>query len=335
MNSSHTDLQKNLNAALAAVSKACQLCRRVQSTLISADTVQKKDRSPVTVADLGSQAVVTLELLKALPDVAIVGEEDAQPFQGNEVLQGKVLELVQEQVPGVTDAQMCSAIDLGTAGKGDGASFWTLDPIDGTKGFLRGEQYAIALALIENGELQLGVLGCPNLPVQEGQPDLGTGCLFYAVKGQGAFLRPIDGGEARKISVDSTSASGGARFCESVESGHASHDEHAQISSLLGITAAPYRIDSQCKYGAVARGDASIYLRLSKGAEYKECIWDHAAGAIVVQEAGGKVTDAHGKALDFTAGRKLTGNTGVIATNGHLHQAVLEAVAKVLDQRGR
>ena len=64
---------------------------------------------------------------------------------------------------------------------------WTLDPIDGTKGFLRGEQYAICLALIIDGIVQLGVVGCPNLPVDHEQPDGEKGCLFIAVKNQGAF----------------------------------------------------------------------------------------------------------------------------------------------------
>ena len=64
---------------------------------------------------------------------------------------------------------------------------WTLDPIDGTTGFLRGEQHAICLALIVDGIVQLGVVGCPNLPVDHEQPDGEKGCLFIAVKNQGAF----------------------------------------------------------------------------------------------------------------------------------------------------
>jgi 3'(2'), 5'-bisphosphate nucleotidase len=64
---------------------------------------------------------------------------------------------------------------------------WTLDPIDGTKGFLRGGQFAVCLALIVGGNVQLGVMGCPNLPVNPNVPDGEKGCLFIAEKGQGAF----------------------------------------------------------------------------------------------------------------------------------------------------
>ena len=63
---------------------------------------------------------------------------------------------------------------------------WTLDPIDGTKGFLRGGQYAVCLALIVDGRVVLGVIGCPNLPVKSAEPDGPRGCIFVAVKDQGA-----------------------------------------------------------------------------------------------------------------------------------------------------
>ena len=64
---------------------------------------------------------------------------------------------------------------------------WALDPIDGTKGFLRGEQFAVCLALIVDGQVQVGVMGCPNLPVDAKDKDGEKGCLFITVKGQGAF----------------------------------------------------------------------------------------------------------------------------------------------------
>lgn len=64
---------------------------------------------------------------------------------------------------------------------------WTLDPIDGTKGFLRGEQYAVCLSLIVDAKPVLGVIGCPNLPVDPSKPDGAKGCIFVATKGQGAY----------------------------------------------------------------------------------------------------------------------------------------------------
>ena len=64
-----------------------------------------------------------------------------------------------------------------------------------------------------------------------------------------------------------------ASFCESVESSHSSHGDAAQIASVLGITKTPIRMDSQCKYCSVSRGDSDIYLRLPTRADYEENIW--------------------------------------------------------------
>ena len=139
---------------------------------------------------------------------------------------------------------------------------------------------------------------------------------------------PLNGGAEKQIKVDDVSDPAQAVFCESVESAHAAHGDHAKISEMLGMTRPPFRMDSQCKYAAVARGDASIYLRMPSRKDYQECIWDHAAGAVIVEEAGGKVTDCDGKTLDFTAGRRLVNNRGIVATNGRIHDAVLAAIAQ-------
>jgi 3'(2'), 5'-bisphosphate nucleotidase len=117
-----------------------------------------------------------------------------------------------------------------------------------------------------------------------------------------------------------------ARFCESVESGHSAHGDAEALAGRLGLSAPPLRMDSQAKYAVVARGEADIYLRLPTRADYREKIWDHAAGVLVVEEAGGVVTDITGKTLDFTHGSELAANRGVIVTNGRLHARVLEAL---------
>ena len=81
----------------------------------------------------------------------------------------------------------------------------------------------------------------------------------------------------------------------------------ADVTKKLGVVAPPIRIDSQCKYSIVARGDATAYVRIS-GGSYQEKIWDHAAGAVIVKEAGGSVCDLNGQPLDFSVGRTLAKN---------------------------
>ncbi len=326
------EYKKELEVAVAAVRAASLVCRRVQADLVTATTLEKKDKSPVTVADFAAQAVVCAALVDGLDDglqsLRVVGEEDSKELRGDAAAE---LRAQVARQAGMSEADALTAIDRGgfnPAQDRSVKSYWTLDPIDGTKGFLRGQQYAVALALIEEGQVVLGVLGCPNLAGANGA----TGVLMAAVRGQGGKLLPVDGQgvEGQTVRVDGVTDVSAARFCESVESGHSDQDASVQIAQALGITAEPYRIDSQCKYAAVARGDASIYLRLPTRPGYREKIWDHAAGVIVMQEAGGEVTDVRGLPLDFSRGRTLENNRGVVATNGAVHARVLEVVKGVL-----
>ncbi|PIE35493.1 3'(2'),5'-bisphosphate nucleotidase [candidate division KSB3 bacterium] len=313
--------------AIEAVTQACQLCSGVQHRLSDEHKLVKSDASPVTVADFGSQALIVSHVRRVFPYDPIVGEEDASVLRQDDQtpLRNHVITLINAFDNSLTEADVLDAIDEGAKPCDFTERYWTLDPIDGTKGFLRGEQYAVALALVENGKPVVGVLGCPNLPVDEREPAKGRGVLFIAEKGRGTSMRSLAAKEEVSVHVAQTSNPADARFCDSVEAAHTSHDKHTKIAKLLGITAPSYRIDSQCKYAVVARGDASIYLRLTK-ANYLSWIWDHAAGAIVVQEAGGTVTDIFGQALEFSLGRKLSQNSGVVATNGLLHNTVIEAI---------
>jgi 3'(2'), 5'-bisphosphate nucleotidase len=319
-------------AAIDAVLRAGRLCQAVQARLVAGTTLTKGDRSPVTVADFGAQAIVSHLLAEAFPADPLVGEEDADALReaSNAALKQKVIDGVATILPSLSEDEILNAIDRGTYAGGGQGRHWTLDPIDGTKGFLRLDQYAVALGLIEDGEVVLGVLGCPNLPIDADNPEAGRGCLFIGVKGQGATMRTFDNATERAVSVTDVTDVTAARFCESVEKAHSSQSHSALIAQRLGITNPPFRIDSQCKYAAVARGDASIYLRLPTRKDYVEKIWDHAAGWRVIVEAGGTVTDVTGKPLDFSLGRGLSSNKGVIVTNGALHASVLEAVAAVL-----
>lgn len=122
-----------------------------------------------------------------------------------------------------------------------------------------------------------------------------------------------------------------ATFCEPVESGHSSHGHSEQIAKRLGVTKPPVRLDSQAKYAVVARAEASMYLRLPTRADYEEKIWDHAAGSIIVKEAGGSVADLDNRPLDFSLGRTLKNNRGLIVTNGLLQLEVQDAAQVAFD----
>lgn len=321
--------EKERQVAVEAVRWAMDVCRNVQFA-ITDEVLQKEDRSPVTIADYASQALICRELHNAFPEDPIIGEEDAGGLRAAD--QAPFLERIIQELDAIglsaTSEEICRWIDRGCA-QGTHDRFWTLDPIDGTKGFLRGEQYAISLALLVGGKIQVAVLGCPNLDPEGGavrRDQSSHGSLFYAVRGGGAWVvSPDDLENPQRIHVRDIDTITEARLCESVESGHTSQSQSGQMAERLGITLPPVRLDSQAKYASVARGEAEIYLRLPTRKGYQEKIWDHAGGVLLVEEAGGKVSDVRGRELDFTHGDQLKVNEGVIVTNGPLHEAVLKA----------
>jgi 3'(2'), 5'-bisphosphate nucleotidase len=317
--------EKETAVALQAVRKAAALCQSVQRG-IEPEALSKKDRSPVTVADFGSQALVCRTIDEHFPDDPVIGEENAAMLRRDENsgIREKVLAHVRKEVADASETQVLEWIDRGYS-RDHSERFWTLDPIDGTKGFLRGEQYAVALALVVGGKVDVAVLGCPNLP--DPHDESLTGIAFVAVRGEGVVTASLfDHGEGEPVRVSTVGETTEARICESVESGHSSHDDSARVAEKLGIARKSIRLDSQAKYAIVASGQAEIYMRLPTRVDYVEKIWDHAAGMLVVEEAGGTVTDIHGLPLDFGYGGRLEANSGVVATNGQLHDEVLVAL---------
>lgn len=318
--------------AIDAVRRAAALCQAVRHSHQSTAIV-KPDRSPVTIADYGAQALICQALAAACPEDPIVGEEDAQllaqPAMAD-CLAG-VTAIVQTLEPTANQSDILHWI---SRGKGNpGPRFWTLDPIDGTKGYVRGDQYAIALALIVEGQVQVGVMACPALPIDPSQPEgdarserlCQRGVIFVAVKGQGAEQLPLQPGSGQSLRIN---PGGPQRLIESVELDHGTPRDQHQIAAAIGLTLPPLPMDSLAKYGAIARNEAALYLRLPSGKslDRSENIWDHAAGVIVLEEAGGQVSDRHGKPLDFGRGSKLEANVGIVASNGLMHDRVIMAL---------
>ncbi len=336
--------ERECRTALFAVARAARLCRAVQRE-IKAEVLAKNDSSPVTIADFGSQALIVQTLAQAFPDDPILAEENSADLvkPENEPLLSHAAQYFtrfraeepREPKAGATSSPgdreaLIRCLDHGAADHG-GSRFWTVDPIDGTKGFLRGGQFAVALALIVEGRVVVAALACPSLDYRPAKAKPGT--LFYAIRGAGAYMISEDQARqanpaAERIHVGDSGELRFAHYCESYDPSHSAQDESATIARRLGITSPSLRMDSQAKYAVVARGEADLYLRLPTRKDYREKIWDHAAGALLVEEAGGTVTDIMGRPLEFHHGRELLANKGVVVSNGRFHQAVLEAIAE-------
>ncbi|WP_204103015.1 MULTISPECIES: 3'(2'),5'-bisphosphate nucleotidase [Spirulina sp. CCY15215] len=320
--------EKERQTAIAAVTAAAKLCETIRRK--KSQPLTKEDTSPVTIADFGAQAIICQALGENFPEDAIIGEEDASILQQSdrqEVFSGLV-GLIQDILPHSTPDDILHWIDRGN-GK-IAPRYWTLDPIDGTKGFIRGDQYAIALALVENGDLKLGILGCPALPLDPTDANSGKGLIFLAVRGEGTQMLSLEDNTSQTAKVNGTNDPQTLRLITSVEAGHSDRNKQEALMTALGMTSPPLRMDSQAKYAAVARGEADLYSRIppKDRRDKQENIWDHAAGAIVLEEAGGRVTDLDGKPLDFSLGEKLTANRGILASNGIIHDRALEFTHK-------
>jgi 3'(2'), 5'-bisphosphate nucleotidase len=372
--------------ALSAVRKAAAMTNRLQPLNANGiASVNKLDASPVTVADLAAQAIVLHHVKHHFPRDSFIAEESSQVLKDEDLLArvmaatnmdstdlvkqsidlGKEYELWNDDDDADDDADN-TAIDR--RGRRP-PRVWCLDPIDGTKGFLRGRrdggQYCIALALLEDGIPTVGIMGCPNLPSNpldfnyawtnderennsDDDDDANTkhsstrGCIFVASKGGGAYQLPLlpnldTPSLPVKLHVTPSDATTPmeARFCLGVEKFSDALGQCAGMAKILhgpdGVTADgdivnARRFDSMAKYGVMARAGAELYARLPKPG-YQEWIWDHAAGLVVLTEAGGTMTDTNGDAIDFSLGAKMSPNVkGVLASNGGaIHQALVKA----------
>lgn len=298
---------EEVRLGLAAVEEAMAMAKKVQT---SCGRTTKTDSSPVTIADFAAQAMVLSRLEASYPSDGFVAEESSSNLSS---------ELAEETAAaaGMALAELTRAIDLGAAA-GDGRRRWILDPIDGTKGFLRGEQFCCALCLAVDGVPVASILGCPNL-------DGGT--YAVAAAGAGAFARAGDD-SWRRLSVATTSPGETLTLVEGVARSHSNHDWSRAAVDLVAPATRTVRLDSQAKAVILCQAKADAFIRLPR-LGYDEKVWDIAPAYLLVTEAGGAYTDRRGRPLDFSLGSSLAPDVdGVIATSAQLHPYLVDALAQ-------
>ena len=345
---------EELHIACLAVQRA-SLSTQLAAKTAARGALEKDDASVVTIADFAAQALLIAAIHHQFPDDAFLGEESATALRSNPSLQDQIWDIVlstrlddpeSEALLATPSSkeEMLDIIDLGKKmipdqGRG---RFWILDPIDGTSTFLKGQQYAVCLALVEDGKQKVGVLGCPNLAREKWSipANLGDlsdyGLMLSAVAGEGAYARPMSLGnlaQARRLEQlrDITDVKV-LRFIESSTHPSISPDKHRLVAEELGIPWPGTEVWAmQVKYAALALGVGHVTVRIPPNKDFRPYVWDHAGGQLVFEEAGGKLTDLAGKPFDFTAGVRFENNYGLVAAPVSVHGRVLEAVRKVLD----
>ena len=322
------NLSHEYQVAKTIARMAASVCQSIQEELV--DSSRKAGREPVTIADYASQALVGNGLAETFPDDAVLSEERSADFMSllDDKQRSHVLRFATDALGGyVFEEQICAWLDFGKGKQAERT--WVVDPIDGTKGFLRHEHYCVAISLLIGGEPVLGVLASPAFYSDETDPPADRGALISAYQGEGAFIEPLGGGEAVPIRVSAINEPQRATMLTSVASGHTNMSFFDSVAQTLGRgpDAPVRRLDSQDKHAMVAAGMGDILMRIVPDPDYREKVWDHAAGYAIVTEAGGLMTDIFGQPLDWTTGTRLENNRGLLVTNGYLHPIVLEAVA--------
>lgn len=371
--------KRELQVAMRAVEQAARVS---QAVLPDTDkgAVEKEDNlGPVTIGDFAIQALLTATLHAAFSEDTFVGEEDASALRADSVLCERVWTTLQKTVDTTADTStgaqcalptsqedMCDTIDRCQNAPGRGR-VWVFDPIDGTKTFLRGEMYAINVALLVDGQQTVAVVGCPLLsPDAETGDDAATiqndsidptgrGSLLFAVKGHGAYVRPMFE-EARKTGVVPAVASTATprqlpRYAASSQGEKqqilrpvtcyflqesALDDVHRAVAEQLGV---PFPGSDLLgwvpRWSALATGRANTTVWVYRRRDRHAKIWDHAGAMLLFEEVGGKITDVDGKPLDLLAGRILKNNFGFVAAPADGHATVLKAVHDVLRAQAR
>jgi 3'(2'), 5'-bisphosphate nucleotidase len=350
--------RRELEVAIAAVQAAARLTQHVINSK-DKGFVEKNDATLVTVADFASQALLMATIKAAFPGDLIVGEEDASQLREDPALQDEVYALLQWlgtseeeegrdgwKVPESRD-RMCDLLDEGgSSSPSRSGRTWIFDPVDGTKTYIRGELYAINVALLEDGKQSVSVVGCPNLGIDAKAPIVNgdispSGIIAFGVKDHGAYVRPIEGRpedvEIRKlpqISPDLTSADLRLVTCETLNDSSLP-GVHEAIAARVGT---PYPgsdlLPWVLRWTALALGLGNTTVWVYRRLERRGKIWDHAGAMLLFEETGGRVTDVHGGDIDVTAGRTMTDNFGFVGAPRGLHSQVLGAVHAELRGQG-
>lgn len=250
---------KELEAALAAARAASEVIRACYGQ--SPGVRFKVDASPVTEADVRSEEVIRATLSERFGGYGFYGEETGQHAMGAE-------------------------------------NVWLVDPIDGTKAFVRGMPFfSTQIALLRAGRLVLGVSSAPIY-----------GELAFAEEGGGAWLND------RPIRVSGTAALAEAAISTGNLRSMAGSPRWQRLGALIGAAGYVRGYGDFVHYHLLARGALDVVI------ESNVNILDIAALTVIVREAGGRFTDLEGGAVGLAT-------TSVLATNGHLHPAVLAALS--------
>jgi 3'(2'), 5'-bisphosphate nucleotidase len=296
-----SQFSKELSLAVDLVNSASKITEWFKNKGLS--TYKKRDQSPVTMADYASQIFIISRLKDTFPEDQIIAEESES---GN--IDKKSTEQIKQcfkknNFRNIPDMEMI----LNYRGPSSNRQ-WTIDPIDGTKGYMEGLTYAIGIGLMVDADPRICAICVPNYN------NKGL-AIFTAEQGSGAKVS-YSGGAFKTIYVSSQKEVKEARMCHSL---HYDLPWVPQFAEKIGIKSR-IQLDSMAKLCLVADGSYDVYIKPIMG--LTAYTWDYLPGDLLVREAGGKVTDLDEERLIYENEKILLKAPGILATNGTLHDEI-------------
>lgn len=192
---------------------------------------------------------------------------------------------------------------------------WIIDPLDGTKGFIyKNGDFAVQIGLADKGEAVVGVVYLPFYDI-----------LYYATTGQGAFS--VENGETRVLKVSQKTEFGDMVLAMSRN--HASR-RMRDVIDAFGLRHAEQHGSVGLKVGLITRRICDLYIHLSPRTKF----WDTCAPQVIIEEAGGELTDLFGSRITYNRA-DVQNHNGILATNGVSHERAVNTLAPLLKQFGR
>ncbi|PKL76884.1 MAG: 3'(2'),5'-bisphosphate nucleotidase CysQ [Candidatus Melainabacteria bacterium HGW-Melainabacteria-1] len=223
-----------------------------------------------------------------------------------------IIQAIQHKFPRDAIVSEESALPAGLARED---RIWVIDPMDGTKEFINHNgEFSVMIGLVREGNPVLGVVYQPV-----------SGLMCWGVNGEGAYM--VQGQTRKRLQVSTESAL--ENLCVAASRSHLTPElEH--IYHQLGFHHIIQSGSLGLKVALIARQLSHIYLNLSN----LTSAWDTCAPEVILKEAGGRISNLFGSRLTYTFSH-VRNRKGVLATNGPVHDYMVEQIQMLLTQRAQ
>ncbi len=315
----------DLELACGVMHDATNLAVAARRDLPAEAIVRKSDGSVVTAVDVALQVYVLNRLREVFGEVPTIAEEDLDSLRGKPAAEAHCRALLDGWGFGAgrnAEAEIDWALGCGgLATPTRGLEWvWVLDPIDGTQGFVDGDHWCPCLALLHRGEVVFAA---------NGHPTVRGGALLTAMKGEGAWWHPLEGGDFTRaeVSQEPLAPTDAVRVVAPARANAMQRRARTEVGLATGHPCELVHSDSQAKYAHVIAGEADVaYSR--RGGGPGKYVWDHAGAVLLAREAGAWVGDTDGSDIDLSLGRRLGGNRAVICTARGLGPSIAAVLAE-------